>query len=74
MVFDGADTIEAKEASGHIDIKHFIPSTAALGVIVTSRSSTAKDMTHLEGVPSDRRRECKTPNRASLMKAESEPN
>ena len=42
MVFDGADIIEAEEASGYIDIKHFIPSAAALGVIVTSRRSTAK--------------------------------
>ncbi|CAN9379920.1 unnamed protein product [Alternaria alternata] len=50
MVFDGADTIEDEEASGYIDIKHFTPSTATLDVIITSRSSTAKDMTQLEGV------------------------
>jgi hypothetical protein len=50
MVFIGADTIEAEQTSGYIDIKHFIPSAAALGVIVTSCSSTAKDMTRLEGV------------------------
>jgi hypothetical protein len=30
MVFDGADTIEAEEASGYIDIKHFIPSASTL--------------------------------------------
>jgi hypothetical protein len=50
MVFDGADTIEDEEASGYIDIKHFIPSTVVLDFIITSRSSTAKDMTRLEGV------------------------
>jgi tetratricopeptide (TPR) repeat protein len=50
MVFDGADTIEDKEASEYIDIKHFIPDVASLHVVVTSRSSTAKDMTRLEGV------------------------
>lgn len=50
MVFDGADTIEDEKANGYINIKHFIPSTAALDVIITSRSSTAKDMTRLEGV------------------------
>lgn len=50
MVFDGADTIENGKASEYIDIKHFIPDVASLHVIVTSRSSTAKDMTRLEGV------------------------
>ncbi|KAF7446623.1 hypothetical protein A1F99_099140 [Pyrenophora tritici-repentis] len=50
MVFDGADTIEDEEMGGYIDIKHFIPSVMALDVIVTSRSSTAKDMTRLQGV------------------------
>jgi hypothetical protein len=50
MVFDGADTIENEEASEYIDIKRFIPDVASLHVIVTSRSSTAKDMTPLEGV------------------------
>jgi hypothetical protein len=51
MVFDGADTIENKEASEYIDIKHFIPDVASLHIIITSRSSTAKGMTRLEGVP-----------------------
>ncbi|EUC26875.1 hypothetical protein COCCADRAFT_31470 [Bipolaris zeicola 26-R-13] len=50
IVFDGADTIEDEKADGYINIKHFIPSTAALDVIIKSRSSTAKDMTRLEGV------------------------
>ena len=50
MVFDGADTIEDQEVRGYIDIRHLIPNAAALDVIVTSRSSTAKDMTQLEGV------------------------
>jgi hypothetical protein len=50
MVFDSADTIEDEEAGGYIDIKHFIPDGVGLDVIITSRSSTAKDMTRLEGV------------------------
>ncbi|KAJ6195117.1 P-loop containing nucleoside triphosphate hydrolase protein [Bipolaris maydis] len=50
MVFDGADTIEDANADGYIDIKHFIPSTASLDVIITTRNSRAKDMTRLEGV------------------------
>jgi hypothetical protein len=50
MIFDSADTIEDKKASEYINIKHFIPDIASLHVIVTSRSSTAKDMTRLEGV------------------------
>jgi tetratricopeptide (TPR) repeat protein len=50
MVFDGADVIENKEISDYIDIKHFIPDVSSLHVIITSRSSTAKDMTQLEGV------------------------
>ncbi|KAJ8108175.1 hypothetical protein OPT61_g8359 [Boeremia exigua] len=50
IVFDGADTIEDKEADGYIDIRHFIPSAVSLDVIVTSRSGMAKDMTRLEGV------------------------
>ncbi|KAL1641603.1 hypothetical protein SLS61_010027 [Didymella pomorum] len=50
MVFDGADTIEDGVADGYIDIKHFLPSAASLAVIITSRSSTAKGMTRLDGV------------------------
>jgi GTPase SAR1 family protein len=47
MVFDGADTIENEEEDGYIDIRHFIPTAASLDVIVTSRSSMAKDMTSM---------------------------
>jgi hypothetical protein len=50
IVFDGANTIEDEEAGGYINIKHFIPGGAAPDVIITSLSSTAKDMTRLEGV------------------------
>lgn len=50
MVFDGADTIENKQSSEYIDIKRFIPDVTSLHVIITSRSSTAKDMTPLNGV------------------------
>jgi tetratricopeptide (TPR) repeat protein len=50
MVFDGADTIENDQSSEYINIKHFIPNVTSLHVIITSRSSTAKNMTALEGV------------------------
>ncbi|PVH90155.1 hypothetical protein DM02DRAFT_79756, partial [Periconia macrospinosa] len=50
MVFDGADAIDDSKAHDFVDIKHFIPDVASLHVIVTSRSSTAADMTRLEGV------------------------
>ncbi|KAF2804628.1 TPR-like protein [Mytilinidion resinicola] len=50
IVFDGADIIENEEVTEYIDIKRFIPDVASLHIIVTSRSSTAKDMTRLEGV------------------------
>ncbi|EXJ95817.1 hypothetical protein A1O1_00941 [Capronia coronata CBS 617.96] len=50
MVFDGADVIEKRDSAGYIDIKHFIPDAPSLHVIITSRSSTAKDMTPLAGV------------------------
>ena len=45
MVFNGADTIKNEEKDGYIDIRHFIPTAASLDVIVTSRSSMAKNMT-----------------------------
>ncbi|KAI4940879.1 hypothetical protein J4E91_011136 [Alternaria rosae] len=44
IMFDGADTIEDEEASGYTDIKHFIPSTVVLDIIITSRSSTVGEM------------------------------
>ena len=50
MVFDGADTIENEKSSKYINIKHFIPDVVSLHVIITSRCSTARDMTRLGGV------------------------
>ncbi|KAJ4286494.1 hypothetical protein N0V90_013194 [Kalmusia sp. IMI 367209] len=50
MVLDGADTIENEQSSEYIDIKHYIPDVASLHVIITSRSSTAKDMARLDGI------------------------
>ena len=50
IVFDGADTIENAQSREYIDTKHFIPNVAGLHVILTSRSSSAQDMTRLEGV------------------------
>jgi tetratricopeptide (TPR) repeat protein len=50
FVFNGADTIDNKDASDYIDLKHFIPDSSYLHIIVTTRSRTAKDMSPLEGV------------------------
>lgn len=50
IVFDGADAIDDSEASNFINISHFIPNVASLHVIITSRSSTAADMTEVKGV------------------------
>ncbi|RMZ84471.1 hypothetical protein DV738_g741, partial [Chaetothyriales sp. CBS 135597] len=50
MVFDSADEIENSESNRYIDLRHFIPDVDSLHVIVTSRSSTAKDMMPQEGV------------------------
>ncbi|RMD42381.1 hypothetical protein DV735_g2730, partial [Chaetothyriales sp. CBS 134920] len=50
MIFDAVDEMENKESAGYIDIRHFIPDVASLHVIITSRSSTAKDMMPQEGV------------------------
>jgi tetratricopeptide (TPR) repeat protein len=50
FVFNGADAIDNKDASDYIDLKHFIPDSSYLQVIVTTRSRTAKDMSPLEGV------------------------
>lgn len=48
MVFDSADVIEGKKAIEYIDIRHLIPDVALLHVLITSRNSTAKAMTHPE--------------------------
>ncbi|CAI6226945.1 unnamed protein product [Periconia digitata] len=50
MVFDGADAIEDSKAHNFVNIKHFIPDVASLHVIMTSRSSTAANMTRMDGV------------------------
>lgn len=50
MVFDGADAIDDSEASDFVNIRHFVPNVASLHVIITSRSSTAADMTEVKGV------------------------
>ncbi|KAF2011166.1 hypothetical protein BU24DRAFT_466895 [Aaosphaeria arxii CBS 175.79] len=50
MVFDGADDINNRDASGYIDIQHFIPDSASLHTIVTSRNSSVGGITQLAGI------------------------
>ena len=50
LVFDGADTIDDAEEDEYIDLPHYVPELGLLDVIVTTRSTTAKDVAALDGV------------------------
>ncbi|KAJ6436748.1 alpha/beta-hydrolase [Purpureocillium lavendulum] len=50
MVFDGADSVDDEQSSRYIDIQRFLPNAPKLHVIITSRSSSAMDMSPLRGV------------------------
>jgi hypothetical protein len=54
FVFNGADVIDNKDASDYINLRHFIPDSSYLHVILTTRSKTSKDISPLEGVRSRR--------------------
>jgi hypothetical protein len=49
-VFNKANTIKNTQFSKYINIKHYILDAASLHVVITSQSSTAKDMTWLAKV------------------------
>jgi hypothetical protein len=50
FVFNGADAIDNKDLSDYVDLRHFIPDSPYLHILITTRSRTAKDMSLLEGV------------------------
>ena len=50
VVLDSADTIDDDQQKSYIDLDYFIPDAPGVHVIITSRSSTAKEMTTLDAV------------------------
>ncbi|PWI64992.1 hypothetical protein PCL_08351 [Purpureocillium lilacinum] len=50
IVFDGADNVDDEQSSRYIDIKKYLPNAPKLHLIITSRSSSAMDMSPLGGV------------------------
>lgn len=50
VVLDSADTIDNDQHRSYIDLVYFMPDAPGVHVIVTSRSSTAKEITQLEAV------------------------
>ena len=50
LILDSADTIEDDQQKSYIDLDYFIPDAPGVHVIITSRSSIAKEMTTLEAV------------------------
>ena len=50
VVLDSADTIDNPQDQSYIDLEYFIPDAPGVHVIITSRSSTAKEITTLEAV------------------------
>ena len=50
VVLDSADTIDNDRHRCYIDLEYFLPDAPGVHVVITSRSSTAKEMTTLEAV------------------------
>jgi len=50
MVLDSVDTIDSDRDKSYIDLGYFMPDAPGLHVVITSRSSTAKEMTTLDAV------------------------
>ena len=50
VVLDSADTIDNEQDQAHIDLAYFLPDAPGVHVIITSRISTAQEMTGLEVV------------------------
>ena len=54
VILDSADTIDNDRDKSYIDLAYFMPDTPGVHVVITSRSSTAKKITMLDAVESDR--------------------
>ena len=50
MVLDGADAIDNDRDKSYIDLEYFIPDAPEVYIVITSRSSTAKEITTLDAV------------------------
>ena len=50
IVLDSADTIDNDQDKSYINLKYFLPDAPGVHVVITSRSSTAKEMTTLDTV------------------------
>ncbi|KAI4113691.1 MAG: hypothetical protein LQ338_008128 [Usnochroma carphineum] len=50
VVLDSADTIDNDRDTSYIDLEYLMPDAPGVHVVVTSRSSTAKEITQLEAV------------------------
>ena len=50
VVLDSADTIDNEQDQSYIDLDYFLPDAPGVHVVITSRSSTAQEMTRLEAV------------------------
>ena len=50
VVLDSADTIDNDRDKSYIDLEYFLPNAPGAHVVITSRSSTAKEMTTLDAV------------------------
>lgn len=50
VILDSADTIDNDREKSYIDLGYFMPDTPGVHVLITSRSSTAKEITMLDAV------------------------
>ena len=50
VVLDSADTIDDDQQTSYIDLDYFMPDAPGVHVVITSRSSTAKEITTLDAV------------------------
>ncbi|KAL9607188.1 MAG: hypothetical protein Q9167_007873, partial [Letrouitia subvulpina] len=50
VVLDSADTIDNDQDNSYINLNYFLPDAPRLHIIITSRSSTAQELTWLEAV------------------------
>ena len=50
VILDSADTIDDDQQKSYIDLDYFIPDAPRVHVIITPRSSTAKEITTLDAV------------------------
>ncbi|KAL8856213.1 MAG: hypothetical protein Q9178_007178 [Gyalolechia marmorata] len=50
LVFDSADLVDNEDDSSYYDLRDFIPDSPSLHVIITTRNSSLKDISKLDGV------------------------